>query len=96
MLIDRGMKSGDIVTIKTQAGEEIVGKFIEDTDTYVKLNRPLVLMARQGGLGLAQYLFTVDPDKDIKIYKPISVLELTEDETARQYVQQTTNISIIK
>ena len=94
MLIDKGINAGDIITIKTAAGEEIISKYIEETDTYIKVNRPMVLAASAKGIGMAQYLFTVDPDKDIKINKPVVIMEPTENEAAKQYLQYTTNIKL--
>lgn len=92
MLIDKGLKSGDIVTIKQTSGEEIVAKLVEDLDSYVKVSRPMVLTSTAQGIGMVPYLFTVNPEKDIKIHKPVSVLELTDDESAKQYIKFTTNI----
>jgi hypothetical protein len=92
MLIDKGHQAGDIVTLKLSSGEEIIAKLVDETDTYVKVSKPMVLASTQQGIGMVPYLITVNPDKDIKINKPISVLELTEDEPAKQYIKITTNI----
>lgn len=95
MLINKGLSEGDIVTIKTSAGEEVIAKFIEETDSYVKINRPMVLAASSKGIGMAQYLITVDPDKDIKLNKPVFIIEKTDDDAAKQYLQYTTNITLV-
>ena len=75
MLIDKGASVGEVVTIKLLSGEEIIGKLVEDTDAYVKLSKPRVLTSTSGGIGLAPYLFTVDESRDVKLYKPIVVME---------------------
>lgn len=93
MLIDRGITYGEIVTIKLQAGEELIAKFVEDTPFHVRVSRPMVLAASGNGIGLAPYLFTVDQDREIKINKPIVVMELTSDTASRDYIQATTKIA---
>ena len=70
MLINKGVSSGDIVTIKLTSGEELVAKLIEENPMQIKIARPLVLTMGQQGIGMVPYLFTVDPDKDIKIKIP--------------------------
>lgn len=96
MLIDKGLKEDDVVTVKLTSGEELVTKLIEETDTYIKVSRPLVLTTGPKGIAMVPYLFTVDPDKNIKLSRStIVVLELTDEEAAKQYIQGTTGISLI-
>ena len=93
MLINKGVSSGDIVTIKLTSGEELVAKLIEENPMQIKIARPLVLTMGQQGIGMVPYLFTVDPDKDISMSRStITVLETTEDSAAKQYVKATTGI----
>ena len=93
MLIDKGLQTGDIITIKLTSGEEIVAKMVEETDQMVKVSKPLVLAAGKNGIGMVPYLVTVDPDKDIKISRStITVCELTEIDAAKQYIQGTTGL----
>ena len=94
MIIDKGISAGDVITIKLASGEELIAKFVEENDTYVKVSKPRVLTSAQGGIGLAPYLFTVDPDKDVKIHKPIVVMEPTQSDYASQYVSGTTGIIV--
>ena len=43
MLINKGIAEGEVVTIKTTAGEEIVAKLVEDGVLGVKVRKPLCL-----------------------------------------------------
>jgi len=96
MLIDKGMKADDIVTIKLTSGEELVAKLVEETDTFIKMSRPLVLTASQKGVAMVPYLFTVDPDSTIKINRStVTVFEITDEDAAKQYIHGTTGISLI-
>ena len=67
MLINKGVTVGEVVTIKTTAGEEIVAKLVEENPTMVTVSKPLVLTAGQKGIALVPFLFTTDPDADISI-----------------------------
>ena len=93
MIIDKGVSVGEVVTIKLTSGEELIANLVEETDKYIKVSKPRVLASTQGGIGMAPYLFTVDPDKVIKIAaSTVVVLEATEKESASSYTQATTSI----
>ena len=95
MLIDKGISAGEVITLKLTSGEELVGKLVEETPTQYKLSKPLVIGHTPKGPGLMPYLFTVSPDKDIKILKTaVTVAESTDKEFANQYIQGTTGITL--
>lgn len=95
MLIDKGVTVGEIITIKLTSGEEIIAKLVEETPMQYKLSRPMVLTAAHQGIGMAPYLFTVNPDKEVKISKvSVVVAEATDKTFADQYIQGTTGIKL--
>ena len=95
MIIDKGVTVGEVVTIKLTSGEEVIASLVEETDKYVKVAKPRVLTAAQGGIGMAPYLFTVDQDKTIKIAaSTVVVLEPTEKESASSYTKATTGLIV--
>lgn len=95
MLIDKGITIGEVVTIKLTSGEELVAKLVEEQANTYKVSKPLVLSMNQKGMGMIPYLFTVNPDKDIKINKnTIVVIETTESDFANQYLSGTTGIAM--
>ena len=67
MLIDKGVSIGEVITLKLTSGEELVAKLTEEKDSYYKLSRPMVIAMGAKGPGLMPYLFTVHPDKEVKI-----------------------------
>lgn len=96
MLISKGITIGEVVTIKTSSGEELVAKLIEDGPMSVTVSKPLVLTAAQKGIALVPYLFTTDPDANITILKnSIIVLAPTHKDAADQYIQTTTGIKLV-
>jgi len=95
MLIDKGVTEGEVITLKLTSGEEIVAKLVEDGAAYYKLSRPMVIGMGPNGPGLMPYLFTVNPDKEIKISKgTVTVAEATDKQFADQFIQTTTGIRL--
>ncbi len=95
MLINKGVSAGEVITLKLTSGEEIVAKLAEETDAYYKLSKPMVIGMGQKGPGLMPYLFTVSPEKDIKLLKQtVTVAEATDKVFADQFVQSTTGIAL--
>ncbi len=96
MLIDKGVTEGEVITLKLTSGEEIVAKLIEDGSAYYKLSRPMVIGMGPNGPGLMPYLFTVNPEKEIKISKgTVTVAEATDKSFADQFIQTTTGIKLV-
>jgi hypothetical protein len=96
MLIDKGVTVGEVITLKLTSGEEIVAKLSEETATYYKLSHPQVIGMGPKGPGLMPYLFTVSPEKEVKLLKTtVTVAEATDKQFADQFVQQTTGIQLV-
>jgi hypothetical protein len=95
MLIDKGVSVGEVITLKLTSGEELVAKLVEETDVYYKLSKPMVIGMGQHGPGLMPYLFTVHPDKEIKLQRStVTVAEATDKQFADQFIQTTTGIKL--
>ena len=95
MLIDKGVSEGEVITLKLTSGEEIVAKLVEDGAAYYKLKNPQVIGMGPKGPGLMPYLFTVDPNKEIKLLKiTVTVAEATDKSFADQFIQSTTGIAL--
>lgn len=96
MLISKGVTEGEVVTIKTTAGEEIIAKLVENNDKEVTVSKPLALTAGAKGIALVPFLFTTDPDAQVSISKQtIMVIAPTEKEYADTYIQNTTGIKLV-
>jgi len=95
MLIDKGVSVGEVITLKLTSGEELVAKLLEDGVVYYKLSRPMVIGMGQQGPGLMPYLFTVHPDKEVKLLKSTeTVAEATDAAFAKQFLEQTSGIKL--
>ena len=95
MLIDKGVSVGEVITLKLTSGEEIVAKLVEETATYYKLSRPMVIGMGPSGPGLMPYLFTVHPDKEVKLSKTtVTLAEATDANFAKQFLESTSGIKL--
>jgi len=95
MLIDKGVMEGEVITFKLTSGEEIVAKLLENGPMYYKLSRPMVIGMGPKGPGLMPYLFTVSPDREIKLAKStVTVAESTDKAFADQFIETTTGIAL--
>ena len=95
MLINKGIAVGEVVTIKTTAGEENVAKLVDENPMQVTVNKPLVLTAGQKGIALVPFLFTVEMDTNVSISRStIMVLAPTAKDASDQYIQNTTGIAL--
>ena len=94
MLIETPYKNGDTVTIKTLT-EEIVARLVEETDTTVKVHKPMSIMATREGIGLGPFAFTLNMESDVVLNKSVILMVAkTEKEMASQYTQNTTGLAI--
>jgi hypothetical protein len=56
----------------------------------------MVLIAQQQGLGLAPFMFSVNPDgKFVLQANAVSCVAKTEDEIGKQYLSQTSGIAMV-
>ncbi len=95
MLIDKCISAGEIVSIKTTGGEEMIAKLVEESDSHYKLNRPMSLSMSAQGIGMIPFMLTANHDKDLKLQKlVVSAIETTDKQFADAYIQQTTGIKL--
>jgi len=95
MLISKGIAEGEVITLKLTSGEEIVAKLVEDGTVYYKLSKPMVIAMGAKGPGLMPYLFTVNPNADVKLQKStVTVAEATDEQFAKQFLESTTGIAL--
>lgn len=95
MLISKGRHSGSVVTLKLSSGEELIGRYEEESPSGISITKPMVLSMTPKGPGLMPYLFTVNPEQKINIsHTSIIVIADTDKDFADQYLQSTTGISL--
>lgn len=96
MLVTKGVAVGEVITLKLTSGEELVAKLEEETDAYYKLSHPQVIGMGPSGPGLMPYLFTVSPERDVKLSKTtVTVAEPTDAPFAKQFLESTSKIQLV-
>ena len=95
MLIETPYKVGDTISLKLSSGEEIVARMDGEDSEYFTLRKPMVLVMQEKGLGLAPFMFSVNPDNKFMMRTAsVSCVSKTQDEISKQYVATTSGIAI--
>jgi len=93
MLIEKKYTDGDVVSLKLSSGDELVGKLVEEKDDRYIIKTPLTLIATQQGMGLSQFMFTVNPESEYEFLKAnVTIIKKTIDQFAQAYIKQTSGI----
>ena len=96
MIIEKPLQANDTVSIKTTAGEEIVARYIEEDAESITVQKPMVIMATQTGIGLGPLAFTISPDAKVKLRKSSMLFSAkTDAEMAKQYVSSTSSLQVV-
>ena len=94
MIIEKPYDVGDVLSIKLTSGEEMVCRLEKKGEKTLSVKKPMMLVADpQGGMGLAPFMFTVDPTATFKVQlNNVIVVVKTAKDAADMYTQATTGI----
>lgn len=97
MLITKGVTVDEVVTIRSTAGEEIIGKLVEIGTEYIVLNRPRALVPTQKGVDFVPFIFTANSENISFLKNALLVGPIASDKDAADlYIQRTTGIALGK
>ena len=95
MLVQKPIAKNDIITIKLTTGEELIAKFIEESETELVVERATTMAANpQGGLGLVPWMMSAMPEKISLNKSTVLAYTQTVKEIADKFVEATTNIQL--
>jgi len=95
MLLEVNYKNNDVISIKLTSGEEVIGRFSEETETHITIEKPMSLQMGPQGVGISQFMFTMELDSTVLLDKShCMVIGKTIKPMADQYLQGTTGISM--
>lgn len=95
MLLQKPIAKNDIITIKLTTGEELIAKFLEESDTQLVVERATTMAANpQGGLGLVPWMMSAMPEKISLNKSTVLAYTQTVKEIADKFVEATTNIKL--
>lgn len=90
------ISEGDVVTMKTISGEEIVARYVDENEKAYQVKKPMTLVHTGSGMGLMPYILTIHNDMNVDIYKHgLSIAPIKSDmNMASQYIENTTGIKL--
>jgi hypothetical protein len=94
MLIDKGISTGDVVSIKLINGDELIARLEADDHNGITIDRPLALTMSNGGLGMIPWVFLGGKNVMTLKREHIFVIVPSKKEAADQYMQGTTGIAL--
>jgi hypothetical protein len=95
MLLEKPIAKNDIISIKLSTGEELIAKFVEDTDSGLVVERATTMAANpQGGLGLVPWMMSAMPEKISLNKSTVLAYTPTVKEIADKFLEATTNIQL--
>jgi hypothetical protein len=94
MLIDKGYKSGDIISLKLINGDELIARFEHENTDEIKVERPLAITIGPQGLGMMPWMFLADKELITIKKQHVFVMAHSKKEAADQYMQGTTGIAL--
>lgn len=95
MLVEAPYQNGDVITMKTSGGEEIIARLTIEENGILTVSKPMTAVVHEQGIGMLPYLMTVSPNTSVKINRSgLSVVAKTAKEIADEYTRQTSSLSI--
>jgi len=94
MLLDKPVSKNDVITIKTQAGEEVVATFVEETDTALVVSKPTSIAQGPQGMGMIPWMVTAQANKISLNKSSVVAFTVTDEEIAKGYTEATTGIQL--
>ena len=103
MLIQKQPAQGDIVSLRLNSGEEVIGRFDASTITSVSMLRPVILVTQmvsenQASMGLMPFMGSLDESQTVDISRgaiaagPVA----TKADVANVYRNATSSIAVPK
>jgi uncharacterized protein (DUF1499 family) len=80
---------------KTAAGEEFIGKVVDETMMSYSVKNPLCMVATQQGFQFAPFIMMADPEKAISVPKPV-ITGIPAPKLQEQYEQAISPIQLLK
>ena len=91
------IKDGDLVTLKLASGEEVIAKYVSGADSYISIEKALVLMQGPQGLAFGTFFSTAEQDKPINIAKDkITSIAYINEKIEQEYNRVFSKIEVPK
>jgi hypothetical protein len=95
MLLEKPIKTNDIVSLKLISGEELIGSYQGEDDTHYSVDKPVCLVPVEKGMSFAPFMMTSQAKRFKVNRNTVVALSPTAEELAKNYTQQTTDIQLV-
>jgi hypothetical protein len=95
MLIQKPLDQGDIVSIKLLTGEEVLGRYVSETDTEIHVKKPCTLGMAKQGMGIVPWMMTSQPETTKLNKNTVIAYAPTDSEIAKAYTEATSSIKLV-
>ena len=97
MLKENSFKENDMIAMRLNGGEEIIGKFVKQDDSTITIARPLALAMTQNGIAMTPHLIMADPTAKLDYNKALIITMTVANKAAvDNYIKSTTGIQPAK
>ena len=79
------IKDGDLITLKLASGEEVIAKFTGKAETYISIDKALVLMQGPQGLAFGTFFSTAKQTEPFNIITIAHINDKIADEYNRVF-----------
>ena len=95
MLIQKPLDQGDIVSIKLLTGEEVLGRYVSESDTEILVKKPCTLAMGNQGMGIVPWMMTTQPETTKLNKHTVIAYAPTDSEIAKAYTEATSSIKLV-
>lgn len=97
MLKENSFKENDMVAMRLNGGEEIIGKFVKQDESTITLARPLALAMTQNGIAMTPHMIMAEPTGSLPYNKSLIITMTVANKAAvDNYIKSTTGIQPAK
>ena len=91
------IKDGDLITLKLASGEEVIANYKSGADSYISIEKALVLMQGPQGLAFGTFFSTAEQTKPINIAKDkITSIAYINEKIKQEYDRVFSKIEVPK
>ena len=91
------IKDGDLITLKLASGEEVIANYKSGADSYISIEKALVLMQGPQGLAFGTFFSTAEQNKPINIAKDkITSIAYINEKIQQEYNKVFSKIEVPK
>ena len=94
MLIEKGISSNDIVSLKILNGDELIARYDKEDENSITINRPLAVTIGAQGLGMIPWIFLGNKETITLQKSHVFTMIPAKKDAADQYMQGTTGIAL--